>query len=320
MICLGIESTAHTFGIGIVQNKTVIANEKKSYQPEKGGLHPRKTAEHHAEVCGEVLEKAINKSGIRIEEIDLIAFSQGPGLPPCLKIGAVFARTLAKKLGKPLIGVNHCVAHLEIGKLFTNAKDPVLLYASGANTQVIALESGKYRVFGETIDVGVGNMLDTFGRNKGLSFPAGPEIERLAKKGEKYVELPYTVKGMDLAFGGILTQAERVKEKMENVCHSLQETVFAMLIEVSERAMSHTQKKELILGGGVAANKRLNDMCKIMCEERGAKFYTVPKQYCVDNAAMIAWTGLKMHKSGVKTPDTRIIRNYRTDMVKITWK
>jgi len=320
MICLGIESTAHTFGIGITKNKTVIANEKDSYNPKTGGLHPRKTAEHHAEVCGDVLEKAIKKAKIRLEEIDLIAFSQGPGLPPCLKIGAVFAKTLAKKLGKPLIGVNHCVAHLEIGKLFTKTKDPVLLYASGANTQVIALESGKYRVFGETLDIGVGNMLDTFGRNKGLSFPAGPKIEKLAKQGKKYVELPYTVKGMDLAFGGLLTQAERKKEKIEDVCYSLQETVFAMLIEVSERAMAHTQKKELILGGGVAANKRLNDMCKIMCEERGAEFYTVPPQYCIDNAAMIAWTGVKMFEAGVRTQDTRIIRNYRTDMVDVKWK
>ena len=175
MICLGIESTAHTFGISVVTDKgEVLANIIDSYHPKKGGLHPRKTAEHHAEVCDKVLKKAVRKSKININDINLIAFSQGPGLPPCLRVGAVFARTLALKLKAPLIGVNHCVAHLEIGRLLTKSKDPVLLYVSGSNTQVIALEGGKYRVFGETLDIGVGNLLDTFGRNKGLKFPAGP--------------------------------------------------------------------------------------------------------------------------------------------------
>jgi N6-L-threonylcarbamoyladenine synthase len=321
MICLGIESTAHTFGISVVTDKgEVLANIIDSYQPKEGGLHPRKTAEHHAEVCDNVLKKALQKSKISINNVDLVAFSQGPGLPPCLRVGAVFAQTLALRLKVPLIGVNHCVAHLEIGKLLTKAKDPVLLYVSGANTQVIALEGGKYRVFGETLDIGVGNLLDTFGRNKGLSFPAGPEIEKLAKKGGKYIELPYSVKGMDLVFGGLLTQALNTKAQLSDLCFSLQETVFAMLVEVAERAMAHTQKKELILGGGVAANKRLNEMCNIMCNERKAKFYAVPPEFCIDNAAMIAWTGIKMFKAGVRTRDTNIIKDFRTDMVDVKWR
>jgi N6-L-threonylcarbamoyladenine synthase len=320
MICLGIESTAHTFGISLVNDKgKVLANVSDSYHPKKGGLHPRITAEHHAEVCDKVLKKAVQKSKISINDVGLVAFSQGPGLPPCLKVGAVFARTVAFKLKVPLIGVNHCVAHLEIGRLLTKAKDPVLLYVSGANTQVIALEGGRYRVFGETLDIGAGNLLDTFGRNNGLPFPAGPEIEKLAKKGKKYVELPYTVKGMDLVFGGLLTQALNTKARLSDLCFSLQETVFAMLVEVAERSMAHTQKKELILGGGVAANKRLNQMCKIMCKERKANFFDVPREFCVDNAAMIAWTGIKMFKAGVKTPDTNIIRDFRTDMVDVKW-
>ena len=320
MICLGVESTAHTFGIGIVKhNGEVLANVRNAHSPEEGGLHPRQTAEHHAEVCDTVLKEAITNAGISIEDIDLISYSQGPGIPNCLKVGRAFSLTLSNKLKKPLIGVNHCVAHLEIGKLLTKAKDPVLLYVSGANTQVIALESGKYRIFGETLDIGVGNMLDTFGREKGMKFPAGPIIEKLALNSKKYLELPYTVKGMDLSFGGLLTQAIKSKGKIEDTCYSLQETVFAMLLEVSERAMSHTQKKELILGGGVAANQRLNDMAETMCKERGAKFYQVPKQYCIDNGAMIAWNGIKMFNAGMVTDNSTIIRNYRTDMVDVKW-
>ncbi len=321
MICLGIESTAHTFGVGIINDEgKILANERDMFIPENGGIHPREAAEHHTEACDTVFENAINKSGINIEDISLIAFSQGPGLPPCLKIGAVFARTLSQKLKTQLVGVNHCVAHLEIAKLFTGFRRPVLLYVSGANTQVIALENGKYRVFGETHDIGIGNFLDTFGREKGLQFPAGPKIEGLAEKGKKYVELPYTVKGMDLNFSGMLTALLKKKEPMQDLSYSLQETAFAMLVEVAERAMAHIQSDELVLGGGVAANERLNEMCRIMCEERSAKFKSIPKQVCVDNGAMIAWTGIVMHKAGVVTKNTKINKNYRTDMVDVKWQ
>ena len=148
MIVLGIESTAHTFGIGIVsESGKVLANEKVVFIPKKGGIHPREAAEHHAENAKIVLNNAMEKAGINLEDIDAIAFSQGPGLAPCLRIGAIFARYLSLKHSKPLIGVNHCIAHIEIGKLFSKAKDPVTLYVSGGNTQVIAFTEGKYRVF-----------------------------------------------------------------------------------------------------------------------------------------------------------------------------
>jgi len=316
MICLGIESTAHTFGVGLINDKgKILLNEKRMFIPQEGGIHPREAAEHHAKIFDELLKK------VDLGSVKLIAYSQGPGLPPCLKVGAVVARTLALKLKKPLVGVNHCVAHLEIGKLVTKAKSPVLLYVSGANTQVIAFESGRYRLFGETLDIGVGNMLDVFGRAANLQFPAGPKIERLAEKGKKYVRLPYTVKGMDLSFAGILTNAvSKLKtEKLEDVCYSLQETVFAMLVEVAERAMAHTQKDELILGGGVGANKRLNEMCCVMCKDRGAKFFEVPKELCVDNPVMIAWNGILKYKSNGPDKFEPINKDYRTDQVMVTW-
>lgn len=316
MICLGIESTAHTLGIGIVEDENILVNVKDVYTPKKGGIHPREAAEHHSEICREVLKKVTNK----ISNIDLISFSQGPGLPQCLRIGAVFARALALKLNKPLIGVNHCIAHIEIGKLKTKCKDPVTLYVSGGNTQVLAFVEGRYRCFGETMDIGIGNAIDKFAREAGLGHPGGPKIEELAKNG-KWIKLPYVVKGMDLSFGGIVTEAmKKLKtNKLEDICFSIQETCFSMLTEVVERALAHTDKEEVLLTGGVAANKRLQEMLEIMCKERNAKFFVVPKEYSGDNGAMIAWNGILVHKSGYKTKDSRIKKKWRTDEVDITW-
>ena len=144
-------------------------------------------------------------------ELSVIAFSQGPGLGPSLRTGATVARALASYLNVPLVGVNHSVAHIEIGKLKTGAHDPVTLYASGGNTMVTAFESGRYRVFGETLDIALGNCLDVFAREAGLKHrkgvPLGAAVEQLAAKGEKLVSLPYVVKGMDLSLSGLLTAA-----------------------------------------------------------------------------------------------------------------
>ncbi len=325
MIALGIESTAHTFGVGIVSDSgKILANEKSIFIPEKGGIHPRKAAEHHAERAQEVLRKALEKAKKGLEEIDAVAFSQGPGLAPCLKIGAVLARFLALKYRKPLIGVNHCIAHIEIGKLATGAGDPVTLYVSGGNTQVIAFIDSRYRVLGETQDIGVGNALDKFARETGLGFPGGPKIEQLAKKG-KWIPLPYVVKGMDVCFSGIITEALKLYKKganLEDLCFSLQEVCFSMLVEVTERALAHCEKNEVLLTGGVAANSRLREMLEIMCKERGAKFFAVPKELAGDNGAMIAWNGLQIFKAlgkGISLGESGIKPRWRTDEVEVAW-
>jgi N6-L-threonylcarbamoyladenine synthase len=325
MICLGIESTAHTFGIGIAKDRKVLANIKDTYTTKTGGIIPQKSAEHHVEVCDKVIKDALKKAGLNsIKEIDLIAYSQAPGLGHCLRIGSVAAKSLAILHNKPLIGVNHCIAHLEIGKLTTKAKDPVLLYVSGANTQVIAFEAGKYRVFGESLDGGVGNFLDVFARHLGLGFPGGPEISKLAEKGKNLIELPYAVKGMDISVSGILTQLKQLydsgKYSKEDLAFSCQETIFAMLLEVAERAMAHCDKSELLLGGGVVCNKRLQEMAKQMCKERNAECFIPLNEFLVDNGAMIAWLGLVEHNAGVKTKLDEEIKPYeRTDDVQVVW-
>ncbi|HEX7392540.1 MAG TPA: bifunctional N(6)-L-threonylcarbamoyladenine synthase/serine/threonine protein kinase [Thermoplasmata archaeon] len=325
MICLGIEGTAHTIGIGIVDhNCNVLANVTKMIDGSKGGIHPREAANHHAENLVPLMHEALAKAGIAYSDVGLVAFSQGPGLGPCLRTAATGARALSLSLGVDLVGVNHCVAHLEIGRKVTGCKDPTLLYASGGNTQVIAYSGGRYRVFGETLDVGIGNMIDKFGRSTGMPFPSGPQLERYAKEGKELIELPYSVKGMDVAFSGILTAALQLYKsgkKLEDLCFSIQETCFAMLVEVTERAMAHVEKEEVLLGGGVVQNKRLQDMVRIMAEERGAKMFVPPGSLCVDNGAMIAWTGLVMHQSGIRTriEDSLVRQRFRTDEVDLPW-
>ena len=330
---LGIESTAHTLSFGVVENdgraKPSVSN---LFRPEEGGIHPREAADHHSNVAGELLSEVMAKNSISKSDITAIAFSQGPGLGPCLRVGASVARALAKSWEIPLIGVNHCVAHIEIGRNQTGCEDPVLLYVSGGNTQVIARRGDKYRVLGETLDIGIGNMLDKFARSQGIPFPGGPEIERLAgdwlsRNPECSLEsilLPYGVQGMDLGFSGILTAALQKKaagHNLSEICWSLQEHSFSACIEVAERAMAHTGKSELLLGGGVACNERLREMASIMCQERGGKSYSPSKEYCVDNGTMIAELGRKMLKSGSLTAlqDSAVSPGLRTDQTIVTW-
>ena len=327
MIILGIETTAHTFGVGIVTDKgEVLANVRDSFTTEQRGMIPAQVAEHHFDVWEKVVSEALTKAGIGLNDVGLFSFSQGPGIGNCLRVGTFIARCLALRYEKPIVGVNHCIAHLSIGELRTRASDPVLLYASGANTQVIAYEGKKYRVFGETLDMGVGNFLDSIAREMGLGFPGGPKLEQLALKGKKFIELPYVVKGMDVSFGGLFTNVRQKilsqKYSNEDIAYSIQETVFAMLVEVTERAMAHTEKNELLLGGGVACNSRLQEMCKVMCGEREAQFFVPEKEFLIDNGAMIAWQGWLEYTSGKKqnVDQTGILPLWRTDQVKVKWR
>ena len=325
---LGIESTAHTFGIGVVEKGKILCNIKDSYTTKKGGIIPIDAAKHHKEVAEEVFNGALVEAGISEKDINAITISNAPGLAPCLIEGMKFAKNKALELGVPLIPVNHCVAHLEIGRL-TGAKNPVLLYASGANTQIIAYAGGKYRVFGETLDIGVGNFIDNFARFAGIGFPGGLKIQELAEKSDNYIELPYSIKGMDVSFSGVLTKLRQMVEsrkyRIEDLAYSLQETVFAMLVEAAERALAHTGKKELLLGGGVACNSRLQEMCKIMCKERGCKFFVPENSLLTDNGAMIAYLGEILFQGGIFVKGKQIDKldinpRERTDDVEVRWR
>lgn len=328
--CLGIESTADDFGVGISTGKgEIIANVSEGYVPEEGGIHPREAARHHSKVASQVLDKALVKAGIKPTDLGLIAFAQGPGLGPCLRTGATVARALASYLDIPLIGVNHSIAHIEIGKLKTKAKDPVTLYVSGGNTIISAFNSGKYRIFGETLDIALGNCLDVFSREAGLiqkkGIPLGAVLEKKAKEGKNLISMPYVVKGMNVSFSGLLTSAinllNQKKHSLQDLCYSLQETTFAMVCEVTERALAHTEKEDILLTGGVAANKRLQQMLSLIAKDHSKNFNVVPKEFAADNGAMIAWNGLLAYENGIVTPIKKSIvkLKWRLDRVDIPW-
>lgn len=319
MITLGIESTAHTLGCGIVRDGKILSNINDTYKPIREGLLPRKAADHHAEVFARVLGESLRKAKIKISDVDLIAFSQGPGIGMPLAVGVGMAKYLAAKYSKKIIGVNHAYAHIKISEHLTRLKNPLVLYVSGGNTQIIIEENGWPHILGETLDIGVGNLFDSFGRVIGLRYAHGAVLEKLAKKG-RYVQLPYSVKGMNLVFSGLLTQAEKLFKqgiKKEDLAFSLMETAFSMLCEATERALFLTKKKSVIVCGGVAQNRRLQEMLKIMCKEGNVKFGVAPDEFNRDNGAMIAYAGEVLYrKFGAKPIEYwRPITRYRLELM-----
>ncbi|WP_058993939.1 bifunctional N(6)-L-threonylcarbamoyladenine synthase/serine/threonine protein kinase [Haloarcula sp. CBA1127] len=344
MRILGIEGTAWAASASVfetpdpaqVTDDNHVFIETDAYAPDSGGIHPREAAEHMGEAIPTVVETAIKHaherataggvdgSGETGAPIDAVAFARGPGLGPCLRIVATAARAVAQRFDVPLVGVNHMVAHLEVGRHRSGFDSPVCLNASGANAHILGYRNGRYRVLGETMDTGVGNAIDKFTRHIGWSHPGGPKVEQHARNGE-YHELPYVVKGMDFSFSGIMSAAKQAVDDgvpIDDVCRGMEETIFAMLTEVSERALSLTGADELVLGGGVGQNDRLQRMLGEMCEQRGAEFYAPENRFLRDNAGMIAMLGAKMYAAGdtVAIEDSRIDSNFRPDEVAVTWR
>uniref|UniRef100_A0A915BKF6 N(6)-L-threonylcarbamoyladenine synthase n=2 Tax=Parascaris TaxID=6254 RepID=A0A915BKF6_PARUN len=336
MVCiLGIEGSANKIGVGIVRDGQVISNPRATFHAPTGqGFRPAETAAHHRQNIVSLVVHALHEAHIKEPrtEIDGIAYTKGPGMGAPLQVGAVVARMLAQMWQKPILPVNHCVGHIEMGRLITGAENPVVLYVSGGNTQVISYSNKRYRIFGETLDIAVGNCLDRFARLLNLSndpFPAH-NLEQLALKGTKLIPLPYTVKGMDLSLSGILsfisTRGLRMVESGEctaaDLCFSLQETVFAMLVEITERAMAHCNSNEVLVVGGVGCNKRLQQMMQIMAFERGAKLFATDERFCIDNGAMIAQAGWHMVRASVhaRLEQCTTTQRYRTDQVHVVWR
>jgi N6-L-threonylcarbamoyladenine synthase len=316
MISLGIESTAHTFGCSVVEDNPtnikigkVLSDKRAVYRPPEGsGIHPREASRHHTEKSTDILMHSLDEAKISIKDVDIIAYSAGPGLGPCLRVGAVIGRTLSTFYKKPLIPVNHALGHIELGAMLTQASDPLVLLVSGGHTMILAFSKNKWRVFGETLDITIGQLLDQFGRSLGFASPCGD-------------------KGNDVSFSGLLTCAKKLaldkKNEYSDICYSLQETAFAMLTETIERAMSFTDKKEMMIVGGVAANKRLTQMLANACKRQNRKFYICPIHFAGDNGAQIAWTGILYYnktKKGVSVKESFIQQSWRIDSVDVNWR
>ncbi|MDV3293072.1 MAG: N(6)-L-threonylcarbamoyladenine synthase Kae1 [Nitrososphaerales archaeon] len=324
---VGVESTAHTFSVSVVSSDgKILSNAKNTYAPPGGsGIHPFEASKSHMAAASSVLKEAFERSGLGPKEMSAVCYSMGPGLGPCLRVGAVVARTLAASSSRLLVPVNHAVGHIELGCLLTRSKDPVVLLVSGGHTMVIAFSGGRWRVLGETLDLTIGQLLDQFGRHTGLSSPCGKAIEDGASRSSNYLPLSYSVKGNDVSFSGMLTEAKRLFDqgsRFEDICFSLQETAFAMTVEVTERALAFTGKREVMLVGGVAANRRLSEMMTMMTERHSARFSAVPADYSGDCGAQIAWTGYLAFKSGEKVgiEESSVRQSWRLDTVDIPWR
>jgi N6-L-threonylcarbamoyladenine synthase len=327
LIGLGIESTAHTFSCAVIEKKgnkgKILSDVRKIYRPPEGeGIHPREASRHHIENSSSVLSDCLKESDITIKDLDLVSYAAGPGLGPCLRVGAVVARSLASYYKIPIYPVNHAIGHIELGKLLTGAKNPLVLLVSGGHTMLLAFLNKQWRVFGETLDITLGQLLDQFGRSMGFASPCGKNIEELAESSTKYFTLPYSVKGNDVSFSGLLSATKSIISKSKaDACFSLQETAFAMVSEAVERALSFTGKKELMIVGGVAANKRLSQMLKDVCKRHGAKFFVVPLRFAGDCGSQICWTGLleSQVKKGVSLQDTFVTQSWRLDSVQVLY-
>ncbi|KAJ5139286.1 uncharacterized protein N7515_004134 [Penicillium bovifimosum] len=362
MIAIGMEGSANKLGIGIMLHPKdgsppqVLANIRHTYvSPPGEGFLPKDTARHHRSWVVKLVKQALKEAKVSVDDVDCICFTKGPGMGAPLQSVVVAARMLSLLWGKELVGVNHCVGHIEMGRLITGATNPVVLYVSGGNTQVIAYSSQRYRIFGETLDMAVGNCLDRFARTLHISNDPAPgyNIEQLAKQGTQLVDLPYVVKGMDCSFSGILAaidglakhwglggeekaredimQTADVKAAVDSsdstptradLCFSLQETVFSMLVEITERAMAHVGSKQVLIVGGVGSNERLQEMMGIMARDRGGSVYATDERFCIDNGIMIAQAGMLAYGTGFRTPlsESTCTQRFRTDEVFVKWR
>ena len=335
-IALGCEGSANKLGIGLILHTPTKTTSRSNLRhtfvsPPGTGFLPKDTAAHHRAHFVPLARAALREAGISVADVDCICFTQGPGMGAPLTSVAVAARALALLWGKPLVGVNHCVGHIEMGRTITGADNPVVLYVSGGNSQVIAYAEQRYRIFGETLDIAVGNCLDRFARTLRISNDPAPgyNIEQLAKKGSRLLDLPYTVKGMDCSFSGILAGADALAAVMdkegftpEDLCFTLQETVFAMLVEITERAMAHVGSNQVLIVGGVGSNERLQQMMGGMARERGGSVFATDERFCIDNGIMIAHAGLLAYRTGYRTPleESTCTQRFRTDEVFVKWR
>ena len=321
-LILGIESscdetaasliTENEQGIPVVLSN--IISSQVDVHKEFGGVVPELAARSHMEKIDWIVQKAIDDSGRKIEEIDAVASTAGPGLIVCLSVGLSFGKAFASALNKPFIAVNHLEGHALSPKLNSELNYPyLLLLISGGHSQFLNVQSlGKYKRLGTTIDDALGEAFDKTAKLLGIEFPGGPQIEVLAKKGDpnKY-DLPkpiFNKGGCNLSFAGLKTAilriAKNIKTEQEkfDLAASFQKTVEEILYKKTKIAFGEFEKqnkpkeKIFVVAGGVAANKKIRSMLKDLCNEENYQSMFPPIELCGDNAAMIAMVGLERFK------------------------
>ena len=321
-IILGIESSCDETAASIITENelgipTILSNIVSSQvdvHKEFGGVVPELAARSHMEKIDLITKKALDESGVKMEDLDAIATTAGPGLIVCLSVGLSFGKAMASSLNKPFIAVNHLEGHALSPKLNSELNYPyLLLLISGGHTQFLSVQGlGNYKRLGTTIDDAVGEAFDKTAKLLGIDFPGGPQIEVYAKKGDpnKY-ELPKPIfykGGCNLSFAGLKTAVLRISKQIKtnqekyDLAASFQKTIEQILYKKSKIAfekfkkMNTTNNNKFIVAGGVAANKRIREVLTNLCEEEDFKAIFPPINLCGDNAAMIAMVGLEKFK------------------------
>jgi len=322
-IILGIESSCDETAASIITENeqgiaTILSNIVSSQvdiHKEFGGVVPELAARAHIEKIDLITKKAIDDSGIKMEEIDAVAATAGPGLIVCLSVGLSFGKAMASALGKPFIAVNHLEGHALSPRLNSKLDYPyLLLLISGGHTQfLIVKELGKYKRLGTTIDDAIGEAFDKTAKMLGIEFPGGPKIEVYAKKGDpnKY-KLPRPIfhkGGCNLSFAGLKTAVLKISKQIKtnqekyDLAASFQRTIEEILYKKSKIAFEEFKKiykldkNRFVVAGGVAANKNIRKVLENLCYEEGFAPIFAPINLCGDNAAMIAMVGLEKFKS-----------------------
>ena len=321
-IILGIESSCDETAASIITENdqgiptilSSIISSQVDIHKEFGGVVPELAARSHVEKIDLITKKAIDESGIKLEDLDAVAATAGPGLIVCLSVGLSFGKAVASSLNKPFIAVNHLEGHALSPKLNSKLNYPyLLLLVSGGHTQFLSVQGlGKYKRLGTTIDDAVGEAFDKTAKLLGIEFPGGPKIEEFAKKGDpKKYELPKPIihkGGCNLSFAGLKTAVLKIAKKIKtdqekyDLAASFQKTVEEILYKKSKIAFKefkniNTNKNNIfVVAGGVAANKKIREVLTNLCEEENFKPIFPIINLCGDNAAMIAMVGLEKFK------------------------
>ncbi len=320
MITLGVETSCDETSVAIVSGRKILSNVVASSLEEQkryGGVVPEIASRAQLEVLLPTLDEALKKAKVPLRKVDLIAVTRGPGLMGSILVGLSAAKALSLALGKPLVGVDHVLAHAYAGFLSDpKLKFPCLgLVVSGGHTMLLRMESASHmKTLGKTLDDAAGEAFDKVAKILGLGYPGGPEIDRLSKKQDPNVfrfTRPFlSSDSLDFSFSGIKTavyhQVEALKKKAKGpgpkvraqICSGFQEAVCETLVKKSVRAAARENLKTIVIGGGVSANSRLREMMAEAADEAGLKAVFPPLALCQDNAAMIASYGEALYREG----------------------
>ena len=304
IIILGIESSCDETSVAVVKNGrevlSNIINTQISIHELYGGVVPEIASRNHVENISPVMKEALKEANIKIDDVDGIACTYGPGLVGALLVGVSYAKALSYAANKPLIGVNHIQGHIAANYItYKELKPPFLtLLISGGNTQLVLVKDyTEFEILGKTRDDAVGEAFDKIARVIGLGYPGGPKMDKLAQEGTPNIVLPKVhIDGLDFSFSGLKTAIINLHHKTPDInkadlAASFEKDVAEILLENTKKAVKETNINKIALAGGVSANSYIRKAFKELEEKENIKVYYPELKLCTDNAAMIASAG-----------------------------